>query len=78
MLTSKTYLAQQLDNLNEEQLKQVGDFINFLKFQARSNKLTIDEMQMAKLYQEFTEEDRLLAEQGMEEYEEMLSVEDDE
>ena len=78
MLTSKTYLAQQLDNLNEEQLKQVGDFIDFLKFQARSNKLTIDETQIAKLYQEFAGEDRQLAEQGMEEYEEMLSVEDDE
>ena len=76
MITSKTYLNQQLNSLNKEQLKQVGNFIRFLKFQACSADLQIDETQMAKLYQEFAEEDRQLAEQGMDEYREMLSFED--
>lgn len=76
MVTSKTFLRQQIDSLNEEQLKQVSDFVRFLKFQACSTDLQIDETQMAKLYQEFAKEDRQLAEQGMEEYVELLSLED--
>lgn len=76
MVTSKIFLTQQLDSLNEEQLKQVSDFIRFLKFQARSTNLQIDKTKMAELYREFAEEDRQLAEQGMNEYEEMLSLED--
>ena len=71
MLTSKKYLTQQLDDLSEEQLKQVSNFIAFLKFQARSNNLQIDETQLEKLYQEFAEEDKQLAELGMEEYVEL-------
>jgi hypothetical protein len=76
MLVDKKYLTQQLECLTKEQLQQVNEFINFLKFQAYSANLKINETQMAELYREFAEEDRQLAEQGMNEYEEMLSSED--
>ena len=76
MLINKKYLTQQLDCLTKEQLQQVNDFINFLKFQARSANLKINETEMAELYREFAEEDRQLAEQGIEEYAELLSLED--
>lgn len=76
MLINKEYITQQLNDLNEEQIQKVNDFINFLKFQARSANLKIDEAQIAEIYQEFAEEDRQLAEQGMNEYQKMLSVED--
>ena len=76
MPVDKEYLTQQLDCLTKEQLQQVNDFINFLKFQAHSTNLKIDEKQIAELYQEFAEEDRQLAEQGINEYQEMLSFED--
>lgn len=76
MLVDKKYLTQQLECLTKEQLQQVNEFINFLKFQAYSANLKINETQMAELYQEFADEDRQLAEQGMNEYEEMLSSED--
>lgn len=76
MPVDKEYLTQKLDCLTKEQLQQVNDFINFLKFQAHSANLKIDEKQIAELYQEFAEEDRQLAEQGINEYQEMLSFED--
>jgi hypothetical protein len=76
MLVDKKYLTQQLECLTKEQLQQVNEFINFLKFQAYSANLKINETQMAELYREFAEEDRQLVEQGMNEYEEMLSSED--
>lgn len=76
MVISKEHLTQQLDNLNREQLKQVSNFIAFLKFQDRATNLNVNEEQIKKLYQEFAEEDRQLAEIGMDEYAELLSQED--
>ena len=76
MVISKEQLTQQLDNLNREQLKQVSDFIAFLKFKDRSTNLKVNEEHIEKLYQEFAEEDKKLAEIGMDEYQEILSQED--
>lgn len=76
MLVDQKYLTQQLECLTKEQLQQVNEFINFLKFQAYSANLKINETQIAELDREFADEDRQLAEQGMDEYEEMLSLED--
>ena len=77
MFISQEYLTKQIKELNDEQLKQVSEFIAFLKFKERSIDLTIDETEMAQLYQEFAEEDRQLAELGMNEYATALSQEDD-
>ncbi|MEH1901303.1 MAG: hypothetical protein V7L04_07780 [Nostoc sp.] len=62
--------------MNEEQLKQVSDFIAFLKFRSRNVSWQIDKNQMAALYSEFTQEDRQLAEAGLNEYAELLTQED--
>lgn len=72
----KETLKQELERLNDEQLKQISDFIAFLKFQSKLSQLTPDLSQFANLYQEFADEDRELAEMGMSEYMKSLKNED--
>lgn len=76
MLPLKELLRQEIENLNEEQLKQLSDFIAFLKFRSRNSSWQIDKNQIAAIYSEFAEEDRQLAEEGLEEYAELLRQED--
>ncbi|MGL6139355.1 MAG: hypothetical protein ACRC2M_18820 [Planktothrix sp.] len=73
----KHLIQQELEKLDREQLKQVFEFIAFLKFRARLvNIPAIDETNLAALYSEFGEEDRQLAELGISEYTELLKHED--
>ena len=72
----KELLSQELDKLNEEQLKEVSDFIAFLKFRSRNISWQIDKNKMSAIYNEFAQEDRQLAEAGLEEYAELLTQED--
>lgn len=69
-------LKQELDHLTEEQLNQVQNFIAFIKFQRKQTMKALDERQLASLYGEAGEEDRELAEVGMNSYNEMLQQED--
>jgi len=73
--STKEFLKQELENFNDEQLKQVADFIAFIKFQTRFSQQA-DISQFANLYQEFAQEDRELAETGISEYAELLNSED--
>jgi len=73
---TKEYLKQELDQFNDQQLKQVADFIAFIKFQTRFSQPTADISQFANLYQEFAQEDRELAEVGISEYAELLNSKD--
>lgn len=75
-MMSREKIKQEVERLNEMQLKQVADFITFLKFRDRTKNWTIDENQLAVLYAEFAEDDRELAEAGMNEYAESLKQED--
>ena len=73
---TKEALKQELDRLNDEHLKQIADFIAFIKFQSKLSKSTPDLSQFANLYQEFADEDRELAEIGISEYTKSLENED--
>jgi len=73
---TKESLKQELDYFSDEQLKQVADFIAFIKFQTRFSQQTTDVSQFANLYQEFAQEDSQLAEAGISEYAELLNRED--
>jgi hypothetical protein len=73
---TKESLKQELDYFNDEQLKQVADFIAFIKFQIKFKCQKTDVSQFADLYQEFAQEDRELAEAGISEYAELLNSED--
>lgn len=76
MVALKEFITQELETLNEEQLRQVADFMAFLKFRLCSHRCKIDENQLATLYSEFAEEDQKLAEEGLDEYAELLRQED--
>ncbi|MEG4985276.1 hypothetical protein QUB08_05790 [Microcoleus sp. BR0-C5] len=72
----KDLIQQELEKLDIEQLKQVFDFIAFLKFRAKLVTIpAMDETNLAALYSEFAEEDRQLAELGMSGYAELLKHE---
>ena len=73
---TKESLKRELDYFNDEQLKQIADFIAFIKFQMRFSQQTTDISQFANLYQEFAQEDSELAEAGISEYAELLNRED--
>jgi hypothetical protein len=73
---TKESIKQELDYFNDEQLKQVADFIEFIKFQTKFTRQQTDVSQFANLYQEFAQEDRELAETGISEYAELLNSED--
>jgi uncharacterized protein YciI len=70
-LTQET-LKQDLEHLNRHQLQQVADFIAFLKFRDR----TIEPHQFAAIA-EFAEDDRAMAEAGMDDYATSLAQEDE-
>lgn len=77
MVATLESLTQQLSNLDEEQLIEVANFIEFLKFRAKRKHLLIDVSQLKLLYSEFSEADRELAESGMEEYANLLTRDDE-
>lgn len=66
-------IKQEIDQLTVDQLQQVADFIAFLKF--RSKRRQIDPTQLAALSDD-ADEDRALAEAGMNDYAAMLQQED--
>ena len=73
---TKEDIKRDIDRLNDQQLKQIADFIAFIKFQTRFSQQTTNISQFANLYQEFAEEDRQLAETGISEYASLLNSED--
>ena len=73
---TKESLKQEIDSFNDKQLKQVADFIAFIKFQTRLSKQTTDVSKFATLYQKFAQEDLELAEAGISDYVELLNNED--
>ena len=75
-MSLREYVEHELDRLDEAKLKQVADYLAFLKFQSRVQPPAIDETAMASLYAEFAEEDRELAEEGLNDYVQALAAED--
>lgn len=76
MSISTKNIKQDLDQLTNEQLQQVADFIAFLKFRDTRRRVALDPTQLAPLANEFADEDRALAEAGIDDYVAMLTQED--
>ncbi len=72
-LSLKEFVAHEVETLGESELRAVAEYVSFLKFRARTS---VDEARLTSLYREFEEEDRELAEAGMNDYAAALSRED--
>lgn len=75
MSTNSQELLRSFDQLPEPEKREVASEIMRRKF-ALDRKTECDEAQLASVYAEFADEDRALAEEGMESYERGLLVED--
>lgn len=76
-MSVKEAVVHQLNGLDDAKLQQVADFVAFLRFQSLMFLPPVpDDRRLAALYAEFAEEDRALAEEGMEEYAQSLAAED--
>lgn len=76
MQVTRETIKQEIDQFNDTQLKQIAEFIEFLKFRNQFQKKITDLYQSASLYQEFAQEDRELAEIGIADYADLLQRED--
>ena len=76
-MSIRTHVLQTFDDLNEEDLVRVAEFLDILKFRNRLHATSIpNEAQVAEMYAEFAEADRVLAEKGMPDYMAGLGQED--
>jgi hypothetical protein len=76
MQVMKETIRQEIEQFNDTQLKEIAEFIEFIKFRSKFQKKATDLNQFASLYQEFAQEDRELAEIGMTDYANQLRQED--
>jgi hypothetical protein len=76
-MSIRDLLIKELEQLDEKQLREVEEYVRFLRLQSRlAPPLALTEAEIAKMYGEFAEEDRMLAEEGMADYKKTLSRED--
>lgn len=75
-MSTKEQILEEIKTLSEAEIKEVAEYLAFLKYRSQSKSRVVDESQLAALYAEFAEEDRNLAEEGIVEYGEGLMKED--
>ncbi|MGI0480629.1 hypothetical protein ACN4EE_07550 [Geminocystis sp. CENA526] len=71
-ITNET-VKQQIDQLSYEQLIEVANFISCLQFRKGCKSINLDVKELSKLATDFATEDRELAEEGMNDYLNMLN-----
>jgi hypothetical protein len=76
MVITKEHISKEMEALDDRQLKEIADFIAFIKFRARYSSLPVVDSQLSSLYAEFADEDQRLSEEGMADYTDMLKKED--
>lgn len=72
-MSLKEFVAHEVETLEENELQAVAEYVSFLKFRSRAS---VGEARLASLYSEFEQEDRELAELGMNDYAHALARED--
>jgi hypothetical protein len=77
MISTREKVVTSLSDLTEAQLREVAEYLEFLKFrERRKNELLLGDAELEALYAEFANEDRELAENGLTEYAANLERED--
>lgn len=77
MISTREKVVKSLSDLTEAQLRQVAEYLEFLKFhERRKDDSQLDDAELETLYAEFADEDRELAESGLTEYAATLERED--
>jgi hypothetical protein len=77
MMVTKERINQDIATLSEFQLRQVAEFLDYLKFKEKSKRQRqFDQSKIAELYKEFGEEDREFAENDLTDFAENLKFED--
>ena len=72
-MSLKEFVAHEVETLEENELHAVAEYVSFLKFRARTSS---DEARLSALYAEFEQEDREMAEAGLNDYAPALAQED--
>ena len=67
-MSTKEQVLEEIETLSEAEIKEVAEYLAFLKYRSQNKSQVVDELQLAALYAEFAEEDRNLAEEGMANY----------
>ena len=75
MQNLKDRVSQTLELLDDSELRQVATYLDFLRFRSRRSRSTPTEAELAA-YSDFAEEDRAMAEEGMDAYAAALEAED--
>jgi hypothetical protein len=75
-MSTKEQVLEEIETLSEAEIKEVAEYLAFLKYRSQNKSRVVDESQLAALYAEFAEEDRNLAEEGISDYAEGLMKED--
>lgn len=77
MVSTKEKVVTNLSDLTETQLRQVAEYLEFLRFrELRKNGSHLDDAELEALYGEFADEDRELAEVGLADYAAKLALDD--
>ncbi len=75
-MSAKEQVLEEIETLSEAEIKEVAEYLAFLKYRSQNKSRVVDESQLAALYAEFAEEDRKLAEEAISDYAEGLMKED--
>ena len=76
-MSVKEHLVKKLGTLEEKQLYEIEEHITFLKFRSRFVLPKFNEKRIAQLYGGFAKEDQDLAEEGIADYTNSLTKEDE-
>ena len=66
-MTIREQVTKTINNLSDSDLHRVAEYLSFLKFRSKK-KTAIDAEKLSELYAKFSDEDRKLAEEGMDDY----------